>query len=93
MTLEDWSDPDRRLLAAEMRMASGTPAYAALPGAVFLVFNNGSDAVVRMPDPGPGGQWRRRLDTAQDRVPDRPAEPEEPIAGESVVAFLLGSSG
>ncbi len=88
MSPDDWNDPDGRLLAAEMRMASGTPAYAALPGAVFLVFNNGPDAEVRLPD-APQGQWRRRLDSARDDDPDLPALDLEPIAADSVAAFVL----
>jgi isoamylase len=89
MTPADWADLDLRLLAAEMRMASGTPAYAALPGAVFLVLNNGKDATVRMPDPARGTHWRRRLDSARDRMPDDPAGPVERIEAESVAAFVL----
>jgi isoamylase len=85
----DWADPDLRLLAAEMRMASGTPDYAALPGAVFLVFNNGAAAQVRLPAT-PQGQWRRRLDSARDDDIDEPAHALEDIAAESVVAFVLG---
>ncbi|WP_042245178.1 glycogen debranching protein GlgX [Paracoccus sp. PAMC 22219] len=88
MSPDDWNDPDHRLLAAEMRMASGTPAYAALPGAVFLVFNNGPDAQVRLPD-APQGQWRRRLDSARDDDPDLPANDVESIAADSVAAFVL----
>ncbi|WP_347917737.1 glycogen debranching protein GlgX [Paracoccus marcusii] len=88
MTPDDWNDPDRRLLAAEMRMASGTPAYAALPGAVFLVFNNGPEAQVCLPD-APDGRWRRRLDSARDDDPDLPAQDLEPIAADSVAAFVL----
>ncbi|KJZ32233.1 glycogen debranching protein [Paracoccus sp. S4493] len=88
MTPDDWNDPQRRLLAAEMRMASGTPAYAALPGAVFLVFNNGPEAEVRLPD-APDGRWRRRLDSARDDDPDLPAQDVEPIAADSVAAFVL----
>ncbi|AZY92758.1 MULTISPECIES: glycogen debranching protein GlgX [Paracoccus] len=88
MTPDDWNDPDCRLLAAEMRMASGTPAYAALPGAVFLVFNNGPEAQVRLPD-APDGRWRRRLDSARDDDPDLPAQDLEPIAADSVAAFVL----
>ena len=88
MTPDDWNDPDRRLLAAEMRMASGTPAYAALPGAVFLVFNNGPEAQVRLPD-APQGRWRRRLDSARDDDTDLPAHDLEPNAADSVAAFVL----
>ncbi|WP_103173044.1 glycogen debranching protein GlgX [Paracoccus sp. SY] len=89
MTLADWSDPDLCLLAAEMRMASRTPPYAALPGAVFLVFNNGPDTSVRLPDTTQGGHWRRRLDTARNGPPDERAGQVERIAAESVAAFVL----
>lgn len=89
MTTDDWNDPHLRLLAAEMRMASGTPAYAALTGAVFVVFNNGHGAKVRLPDAVRGGHWRRRLDSTRDSDPDEPAQAVEPIPAESVVAFVL----
>lgn len=92
MTTEDWHDPDCRLLAAEMRMARGTPPYATLPGAVFVVFNNGSDARVQLPD-APEGQWRRQLDSAVDGDVDFPAIAVEPVAAESVVAFVLSPAG
>jgi isoamylase len=39
MAQADWDDADLRLLCAEMRTASGTPAYAAREEALFLVFN------------------------------------------------------
>ncbi|MFN4060008.1 MAG: glycogen debranching protein GlgX [Paracoccus hibiscisoli] len=92
MSPDDWNDPDGRLLAAEMRMASGTPAYAALPGAVFVVFNNGSAAQVRLPE-ALQGQWRRRLDSARDDDTDLSARDLEPIAADSVAAFVLTSQG
>lgn len=90
MQLADWGDPELRLLAVELRMASGTPAYAALPGAVFVVFNAGPQAQVRLPDPGEG-QWRRQLDSARDGDPDDPAGGTETIAADSVTAFTLGA--
>ncbi|MFV0385222.1 glycogen debranching protein GlgX [Paracoccus sp. (in: a-proteobacteria)] len=89
MSNEDWSHPDLRLLAAEMRTASGSPEYAALPGAVFIVFNAGPEAKVRLPDTVKGGKWRWRLDSTRDDNPDRPAAPSETIAAESVAAFVL----
>ncbi|WP_282603480.1 glycogen debranching protein GlgX [Paracoccus sp. PARArs4] len=89
MTHDDWSDPDLRLLTAEMRMASGTPDYAALPGAVFLVFNNGPEARVRLPVTARRGAWRRQLDSAAIHDIDRPASDLEVIAAESIVAFTL----
>ncbi|WP_304617090.1 glycogen debranching protein GlgX [Paracoccus sp. (in: a-proteobacteria)] len=87
MQPEDWNDRDRRLLAVEMRMASGTPDYAALPGAVFIVFNNGPQAQVRLPDTPTGGRWRRHLDSARDDDVDEPAQALETVAAESVTAF------
>ena len=89
MTHHDWADPAGRLLAVELRMASGTPAHAALPGAIFLVFNNGPATVVRLPESTRTGHWRRRFDTARDAMPDDPAARTEAIAAESVVAFVL----
>ncbi|OJH44844.1 glycogen debranching protein [Paracoccus sp. SM22M-07] len=89
MRPEDWNDPELRLLAAEMRMASGTPAYAALPGAIFVVYNNGKDQMVTVPDAPKGSHWRRRLDSARDDATDIAAGDRESIAGESVVAFVL----
>ncbi|QBX33454.1 glycogen debranching protein GlgX [Paracoccus liaowanqingii] len=88
MTTADWNDPDRRLLAAEMRMASGTPAYAALPGAVFLVFNNGPKAQVVLPEAAQGA-WRRRLDSARDDAVDDPGGLSALISADSVAAFVL----
>lgn len=93
MTAEDWADPHMRLLAAEMRMASGTPAYAALPGAVFLVFNAGEEVQVRMPEAPPGAHWRRQLDSARHGGVDAPADEEETIAANSVAAFVLSLPG
>ena len=89
MTSEDWADPELRLLAAEMRMASGTPDYAALPGAVFVVFNAGPQTSVRLPDTNGDGPWRRRLDSARDDEPDEQAGGVETIAENSVAAFVL----
>jgi glycogen operon protein len=88
----DWTDAGLRLIAAEMRMASGTPANAALPGAVFLVLNAGSDAQVRLPDTeraGGAGQWRRQLDSSRDGPVDEIAGTTETIAENSVAAFVL----
>jgi isoamylase len=42
MAQEDWDDPEGRVLCAELRMASGTPAYAERDNALFLVFNAGA---------------------------------------------------
>ena len=89
MTEQDWGNPELRLLAAEMRMASGTPDYASLPGAIFVVFNAGAEASVRLPDPNGHGTWRRQLDSARDDDPDDAASESETIAENSVAAFVL----
>ena len=91
MQVEDWNDPELRLLAAEMRMASGTPDYAALHGAVFLVLNAGPEAAVHLPE-AKRGYWRRRLDTSHDAATDRTAARVEVIPADSVVVFVLGES-
>ncbi|WP_134681919.1 glycogen debranching protein GlgX [Paracoccus ravus] len=89
MEVEDWSDPELRLLAAEMRMASGTPDYAKLRGAVFLVLNAGPDVTVHLPDTARRGIWRRQIDSSRFGPVDEPAGETEHIAADSVVAFVL----
>lgn len=93
MREQDWTDPDLRLLAVEMRMASGTPGYAALPGAIFLVFNAGKETQVRLPDIADGKAWRRRLDSSRDDETDDPAAEAETIAADSVTAFVMCGVG
>ena len=92
MQERDWTDPQLRLVAAEMRMASGTPAYAALRGAVFLVLNAGPETRVHLPATATRGAWRRQFDTSQDGVLDRVATRIETIPPESVVVFVLSES-
>ena len=92
MQERDWTDPQLRLVAAEMRMASGTPAYAALRGAVFLVLNAGPETRVHLPATATRGAWRRQFDTSQDGVLDRVAARIETIPPESVVVFVLSES-
>ncbi|MDN5568285.1 MAG: glycogen debranching enzyme GlgX, partial [Paracoccus sp. (in: a-proteobacteria)] len=89
MRPDDWNDPELRLLAAEMRMASGTPSYAALPGAVFVVFNNGDEVDMTLPDAPQGSHWRRRLDSGRDDDTDLAAAATEVICAETIVVFVL----
>ena len=89
MQVEDWNNPELRLVAAEMRMASGTPDYAALRGAVFLVLNAGPKARVNLPDTAGRGLWRRQLDTSRDGALDDAAARTAAIAADSVVVFVL----
>ncbi|MTH77975.1 glycogen debranching protein GlgX [Paracoccus aestuariivivens] len=90
MQVEDWTNPELRLIAAEMRMASGTPDYAALLGAIFLVLNAGPDTEVQLPEATSRGIWRRRLDSSRFGPVDEPVgDKPEPIQKDSVVAFVL----
>lgn len=85
----DWNDPELRLLAAEMRMASGTPDYAALPGAIFLVLNAGPEAQVHLPEAAKGTAWRRQLDSARDGAVDEAETGDALIVADSVAVFVL----
>jgi glycogen operon protein len=93
MQPDDWNNPELRLLAAEMRMASGTPAYAALPGAVFVVFNNGDDVDMTLPPTPANSHWRRQLDTSRNDATDITATAIERIGAETVVVFVLCDTG
>jgi glycogen operon protein len=89
MTEADWCDPALRFLAVEMRTASGTPEYAALEYAVFVVFNAGPATPVTLPDPPPGRIWVRHLDTARPWAAPLTAPARTLIRSQSVVAFVL----
>ncbi|KNG92163.1 glycogen debranching protein GlgX [Pseudaestuariivita atlantica] len=88
----DWDDDAARVLCAEMRTASGTPAYATREDALFLVFNGSDDAVpVTLPD-APGGMvWRWRIDTsATDGQADgRDVAETIPVPAQSVTVCVL----
>jgi glycogen operon protein len=84
----DWSDPARKLLAVEMRTASGTPEYVPREGAIFAVFNMGPDTEVTLPEPPEGQGWQRQLDTSGADTNHRAAK-RETIAENSVAAFAL----
>lgn len=90
---DDWNNPELRLLAAEMRTASGTPSYAALRGAVFVVFNAGGEAQVTLPELADGHQWCRRLDSSSDVDINAQASTVETILSDSVVVFVMESKG
>jgi isoamylase len=94
MRTTDWIDPSRRLVAVEMRTASGTPSYATLESAVFLVLNAGKAATVTLPEPPENQVWSLRVDTARpDLRPERIRRATVEIAGDSLAAFVLESEG
>ncbi len=87
MTAADWRDPGLKLVAAELRTASGTPAYAAQDEALLLVFNAGPAAEVVLPQPPAGWVWRIGLDSA-DAERGRVAAARLRVAQQSVVALV-----
>ncbi len=84
----DWEDPERRLVCAEMRMASGTPPYAQREEAVFLAFNGGGPVTLTLPEPPEGRVWTWHLDTARPEAAPCTAGSEVEIAGDSVSVFV-----
>jgi len=64
MTGSDWENPELQLVCVEMRTASGTPRYAALEYAIFVVFNAGDEVDVVVPESPPGEVWSLQIDTA-----------------------------
>ena len=90
MGRDDWLDPDLRTVCVEMRTASGTPHYAALESAVFVVLNAGPALDVRLPEPPPGQTWSRHVDTATpDGPPARVGASETGISADCVAVFIL----
>ena len=90
----DWHDPSLALVAAEMRMASGTPSYGMSHDAVFAVFNAGDTVELCCPPAPSGFRWEQMLDSASASTDERPV----PMAGlkapaQSVVAFCLVPTG
>ena len=88
MTDADWADPNLRHITAELRTASGTPEYAALEYAIYLVFNVGDAIDVTLPDPPPGRAWVRHIDTARPEAPPLRVDGVLPVAANSVVALV-----
>ncbi|MDH3262690.1 MAG: glycogen debranching protein GlgX [Paracoccaceae bacterium] len=84
----DWTDPKLGIVIAEVRMASGTPAYAAREEAVLLIFNAGTGTEVMLPPPPAGWAWTLGLDSAD---PDRAGTcgPRVRVAEQSVLALVL----
>ncbi len=89
MTAEDWARPGLKFLGAEMRMARGTPSYEPRLGAIYIIFNNGSEVRATLPTAADGHFWSRGFDTgAALPAQDRPRITTT-ISAHSVVAFTL----
>jgi len=94
MRTTDWIDPSRRLVAVEMRTASGTPPYATLESAVFMVLNAGKPTSVTLPVPPEAKVWSLHVDTARpDHRPERIRRTAVEIAGESLAVLVLEAEG
>ena len=89
MEAANWHDPDLRLVCVELRTASGTPHYAALEYAVFIVFNAGPGAEVVVPDPPPGQVWSEQIDTAFPDAPVGRVKGSRISVAENSVAVLV----
>ena len=85
---EDWNRPDLRFLGVEIRMAHSTPAYERRFDAIFVVFNNGDDVKVTMPEAGEGQFWRRVFDTT-DLSMAHPPLVSCLVKGNSVAVFKM----
>ena len=91
----DWLDEARRILCVEKRTAAGTPAYAALETAVFLVFNAGPAVEVALPATPDGLSWVCRLDTSVTGAADAACPTGDRIhcPAEAVLALALEAAG
>ncbi|SLN38008.1 Glycogen debranching enzyme [Roseivivax jejudonensis] len=85
----DWEDPGRRLVCAEMRMASGTPPYAQREEALLVAFNAGDALTLTLPDPPDGFAWIRHIDTATPGAGPAPAGAAIEMAAASVLVCVL----
>ncbi len=90
MKQSDWIDPERKLVAVEMRTASGTPPYRSLEYAIFMIFNAGEDAEVVLPTPPKGQQWCVHLNTAAPEQAPTPRPVKTVFScADSVKVFVL----
>ncbi len=90
----DWKDPDLRVICAEMRTASGSPAYAEREDAIFAVFNTGDAVGITLPEAQAGKVWRLCVDTSL-AVPGAAQVCDGVVdcAAGALLAFVLGPVG
>ncbi|HVG49804.1 MAG TPA: glycogen debranching protein GlgX [Rubellimicrobium sp.] len=92
MSEADWNNLDQKLIAAEMRVASGTPDYllrAHREDAIFAIFNVGGPELVMLPELPLDRAWVLQVDTARpELVPER-ASRAVSVEAESVVVLAL----
>ncbi len=88
MLAQDWTSPNRKFVAMEMRTAAGTPAYADLEYALLAVFNAGPKLRFTLPEVPDGFAWRLGInshapDAAREQVSGDIEVPEQ-----TVLAFV-----
>ena len=92
MSESDWNNRDQKLIAAEMRVASGTPDYllrAYREDAIVAIFNVGPAQLVFLPGLPLDRRWVLQVDTARPGMePSRVARTVE-VAADSVVVLVL----
>lgn len=92
MTRDDWTDPARRLLAVELRMASDTPEYAESEAALFIILNAGEATKVVLPETPEGESWVMAIDTDQAEVSRKAVAGTLSLAEESVAVLTLSAA-
>ncbi|WP_246100766.1 glycogen debranching protein GlgX [Palleronia caenipelagi] len=89
MEQEDWSNRNLKALGMELRMASGTPAYAETEDALLVLFNAGGDLDWVLPRCAEGQVWVRHIDTARPGAGSEAMQGEIALRAESVMVFAL----
>ncbi|MBK1636769.1 glycogen debranching protein GlgX [Rhodovulum adriaticum] len=89
MRRADWDDPDLRVIAVEMRTASGTPEYADLEYAIFAVFNAGEAVTVTVPEAPEGQGWSLHLDSSRPDLAPQPVGGALDMPAEAVAVLVL----
>ncbi|MEZ5752442.1 MAG: hypothetical protein R3D60_10905 [Paracoccaceae bacterium] len=69
MTPQDWEEQALASVCVEMRTASGTPEYADMEDALFLVFNAGGTLDIILPPTPDGKVWSRRINSYAPGAP------------------------
>jgi len=88
MEAADWTDPGLKVVIAEIRTASGTPAYAAGEEALLVVLNAGPGLEIALPAPPEGWAWTMGLDSADPARGGR-CKAKLRVAEQSAVALVL----
>lgn len=91
MRRSDWENPELRLIAVELRTASGTPPYATLEYAIFAVLNAGEAVEVSVPEAPEGQRWSLHVDTSRPDLAPVPVSGSLAMPARAVVVLVLES--